>query len=210
MIILQSSMLQQLIQEIQGVSALEWVSTVSQIASVWFARNNHVLVFPTGMLGVVLAFWLYLFVANPPLYAEAWLHLYYLGMSAYGWYAWLLRKTDQSLSYPVSWCENRERKVSVLAALTLWGTIYAYLYFQTDSNTAGADACVTALSVLGMWWMARRKIENWLAYMISNAVAIPLNYAKDLTLFALMYGIFFFMAWSGFNSWRRRWTARAS
>jgi len=51
--------------------------------------------------------------------------------------------------------------------------------------------------------MAKRKIENWIAYLVSNAIAIPLNYYKDLSLFSLMYIIFFIMAWRGFILWKK-------
>jgi nicotinamide mononucleotide transporter len=90
-----------------------------------------------------------------------------------------------------------------MLAFTSLIILYSWLKFNTDSNTPVADAVVTSFSILGMWWMAKRKIENWLAYLVSNAVAIPLNYYKDLSLFSLMYIVFFIMAWRGFVLWKK-------
>ena len=70
----------------------EWVSTVMQILSVWYARKNNILVYPTGIIGVLLAAYVYFFMSQPPLYADATLNIYYFLMSVYGWYNWS-RKT---------------------------------------------------------------------------------------------------------------------
>ena len=67
---------QQFITNVQQTKWPEWVSTVAQIASVWYARKNNVLVYPTGIIGVLLAAWLYFFASHPPLYADGTLNIY--------------------------------------------------------------------------------------------------------------------------------------
>jgi nicotinamide mononucleotide transporter len=124
-------------------------------------------------------------------------------MSIFGWYVWLQKKSDQTLAFPITWSSTKERIVGLILAFASWIILFSWLKFNTDSNTPMADALVTSFSILGMWWMAKRKIENWLAYLISNAIAIPLNYYKDLSLFSLMYIIFFIMAWRGFILWKK-------
>jgi nicotinamide mononucleotide transporter len=198
-----SAILQQIGENMSAISMLEWISTIAQVLSVWYALKNKVLVFPTGIIGVLIAAYIYLFKINPPLYAEGILHLYYFGMSIFGWYAWMLKKSDQSFVFPITWCQSKERITGLVIVLVSWTVIYLWLQYKTDSNAPIADALVTSFSILGMWWMAKRKIENWLAYIISNAIAIPLNYYKDLSLFSLMYLLFFFMAWRGFVTWKK-------
>jgi len=197
------TLMQQIEENFEAISTLEWISTAAQILSVWYALKNNVLVFPTGIIGVSLAAYIYFFKISPPLYAEGLLHIYYFAMSIFGWYTWLLKKSDQTLAFPITWCSTKERLIGLMLAFTSWMILYSWLKYNTDSNTPVADALVTSFSILGMWWMAKRKIENWLAYLISNAVAIPLNYYKDLSLFSLMYIVFFIMAWRGFILWRK-------
>lgn len=197
------NILQQIEENFAAISTLEWISTVAQLLSVWYALKNNILVFPTGIIGVVLAAYIYFFKISPPLYAEGLLHIYFFGMSIFGWYTWLLKKPDETLAFPITWCSTKERMVGLMLAFTSWIILYSWLTFNTDSNTPVTDALVTSLSILGMWWMAKRKIENWLAYLVSNAVAVPLNYHKDLSLFSLMYIIFFIMAWRGFILWKK-------
>ena len=197
------TLMQQIEENFEAISTLEWISTAAQILSVWYALKNNVLVFPTGIIGVSLAAFIYFFKISPPLYAEGLLHIYYFAMSIFGWYTWLLKKSDQTLAFPITWCSTKERLIGLMLAFTSWMILYSWLKYNTDSNTPVADALVTSFSILGMWWMAKRKIENWLAYLISNAIAIPLNYYKDLSLFSLMYIVFFIMAWRGFILWRK-------
>ena len=182
----------------------EWVSTVAQVASVWYARKNNILVYPTGIVGVLLAACVYFFVAYPPLYADGTLNIYYFVMSVYGWYNWVQKKDSTHFTFPISWCSSRERFSGLLLFLGSFQLLLLVLTHHTNSNTPVADALVSASAVTAMWWMARRKIENWLAWIFSNLVAIPLNFYKGLMLFTLMYILFLAMAWMGYRTWKKQ------
>jgi nicotinamide mononucleotide transporter len=195
---------QHFIQNIKDTKWPEWVSAVSQIASVWYARKNNILVYPTGIIGVLLAAYIYFFVSQPPLYADASLNLYYFAMSVYGWYNWTRKKDAEHFTYPISWCTNRQLWFGIGFFLFFWAVIYFVLVYFTDSNTPVLDSLVSSSAVTAMWWMAKRKIENWLAWIFSNIVAIPLNFSKELMLFTLMYVLFLVMAWMGFIEWRKK------
>ena len=192
------------ISNVQQTSWQEWVSTITQIASVWYARKNNVLVYPTGIIGVLLAAWLYFFNSHPPLYADGTLNIYYFIMSVYGWYNWVQKKDGEHLTYPISWCKKRELSAGALLFIASWGIIYFALIKITNSNTPVLDSLVSASAVVAMWWMAKRKIENWLAWIISNIVAIPLNFYKEFYLFTLMYVLFFALALWGFIDWKKQ------
>lgn len=192
------------ISNVQHTSWKEWVSVVTQIASVWYARKNNVLVYPTGIIGVLLAAWLYFFNTHPPLYADGTLNIYYFIMSVYGWYNWVQKKDGDHLTYPISWCKKNELSGGLLLFLVSWAIIYLALIKLTNSNTPILDSLVSASAVVAMWWMAKRKIENWLAWIISNIVAIPLNFYKEFYLFTLMYVLFFVMALWGFIEWKKQ------
>jgi len=195
---------EKLITNIQQTTWQEWVSTVTQIASVWYARKNNVLVYPTGIIGVLLAAWLYFFNSHPPLYADGTLNIYYFFMSVYGWYNWLQKKDADHFTYPISWCNKRELWVGFTIFFVAWGLVYFALIKLTDSNTPILDSLVSASAVVAMWWMAKRKIENWLGWIFSNIVAIPLNFYKEFYLFSLMYVLFLALAWWGFIEWKKQ------
>ena len=192
------------ISNVQQTGWKEWVSTVTQIASVWYARKNNILVYPTGIIGVLLAAWLYFFDSHPPLYADGTLNIYYFIMSVYGWYNWVQKKDGEHLTYPISWSNKKELSTGTLLFIASWGIIYFVLIKITDSNTPILDSLVSSSAVVAMWWMAKRKIENWLAWILSNIVAIPLNFYKEFYLFTLMYFLFLLMALWGFIDWKKQ------
>lgn len=195
---------QKFVTDIQNTRWSEWVSTVTQVASVWYARKNNILVYPTGIIGVLLAAYIYYFDSNPPLYADATLNIYYFIMSCYGWYNWVQKKDSTHYAYPISWCNNRQLFGGIAFFLLSWLAIFLVLDNWTDSNTQILDSLVSSSAITAMWWMAKRKIENWLAWIFSNIVAIPLNFYKGFMLFTLMYIIFLALAWWGFVEWKRK------
>lgn len=181
----------------------EWVSTIAQIASVWYARKNNVLVYPTGIIGVLLAAYVYFFMVNPALYADASLNIYYFLMSVYGWYNWVQKKDATHYTYPINWCSRPQLWFGIGFFLFFWVVIYVVLIQFTNSNTPILDSLVSSSAITAMWWMAKRKIESWLAWIFSNIVAIPLNFYKELMLFSLMYVLFLALAWWGFIEWKK-------
>lgn len=192
------------ITDFQYLSWQEWISTGTQIASVWYARKNNILVYPTGIIGVLLAAWLYLFISAPPLYADGILNIYYFFMSVYGWYNWSRKKGNQEEVYKISWCTKNELYSGILGFAGAWIAIYLMLRLITDSNTPILDALVSSSAVTAMWWMAKRKIENWHAWIFSNVIAIPLNFYKGFMLFTLMYVLFLIMAYWGYREWKTK------
>ena len=188
------------LSNVQHTSWQEWVSTVTQIASVLYARKNNVLVYPTGIIGVLLAAWLYFFNS---VYADAALNIFYFIMSLYGWYNWVQKKDGSRYTYPISWCSKKELAVGVLLFLVAWAVIY-FALLRTNSNTPILDSLVSSSAAVAMWWMAKRKIENWLGWIFSNIVAIPLNFYKEFYLFTLMYVLFLVLALWGFFTWKKQ------
>ncbi|MBK9737752.1 MAG: nicotinamide mononucleotide transporter [Saprospiraceae bacterium] len=166
-------------------------------------KKNNILVYPIGIIGVTLAAWVYFFMSRPPLYADAVLNIYYLAMSIYGWINWAKTGSEQRYFYKITYCTLKELVVGVFGFLIAWVLIFLMLILLTDSNTPILDALVSSSALVAMWWMAKRKIENWIAWIFSNIVAIPLNFYKGFMLFTLMYVLFLIMAVSGYQSWKK-------
>lgn len=195
---------QQFIRDIQNTSWMEWISTITQIASVWYAKKNNILVYPVGIIGVLLAAYIYYFVSDPPLYADASLNIYYFLVSVYGWHNWVQKKDSSHYSYPISWCAPIQLKIGIGLFIFSWIILWFVLSKWTNSNTPVLDSLVSSSAITAMWWMAKRKIENWLAWIFSNIIAIPLNFYKGFMLFTLMYVIFLVLAWMGYTEWKQK------
>ena len=81
------------------------------------------------------------------------------------------------------------------------------LRFITDSDVPWADGFVTAGSVVGTVLLARKFVENWLVWLVVNAVSVALFAYKALYLTAVLYVIFFALAVWGWVGWRQRFHA---
>ncbi len=191
------------LNDIQYLRWQEWLSTIMQIASVWYARKNNILVYPTGIIGVILAAWVYFIVSNPPLYADGVLNIYYFFMSLLGWYNWSKVDQTQEVVYKITWCTKSELFYGILGCSIGWVGIYFMLDLYTNSDTPFLDSMVSATALTAMWWMASKKVENWIAWIVSNIVAIPLNFYKGFMLFTAMYILFLVMAWAGYLAWKK-------
>ncbi|SDD79453.1 nicotinamide riboside transporter PnuC [Niabella drilacis] len=186
------------VEEIKQTSVLEWLGAGFGAAEVLLAKANKVWLYPAGILSVLIS--IYIFMTSG-LYAESALNLYYLVMSIYGWWFWVFKRT--SIPLPVTRATKKDW--SITAAIVLGGFVILYLALRylTDSSVPVMDAFVSATAWAGMWLLAKRKLENWILLNISNAVAIPLLFYKQLPLYALLTLFLFIIAVLGFFEWKR-------
>ena len=179
---------------------LEITGVVFGLLSVWFSKNNNILVFPTGMISTsIFVYLLYKWI----LLGDMMINGYYFIISIYGWYVWT-RKQNNVVT-PISTLNYNEKKISIF--IFVFSIIFVYLvyvYFDKwDSFTAYIDNFTTAIFFVGMWLMAKRKIENWIFWIIGDVISIPLYFYKGLTFTSLQYLIFTFIAIAGYYSWKK-------
>ncbi|MBC8302027.1 MAG: nicotinamide mononucleotide transporter [Pelagibacterales bacterium] len=179
---------------------LEITGVVFGLLSVWFSKNNNILVFPTGMISTsIFVYLLYKWI----LLGDMMINGYYFIVSIYGWYIWT-RKQNNVVT-PISTLNYNEKKISIF--IFIFSIIFVYLvyvYFDKwDSFTAYIDNFTTAIFFVGMWLMAKRKIENWIFWIIGDVISIPLYFYKGLTFTSLQYLIFTFIAIAGYYSWKK-------
>ncbi|ANH82970.1 hypothetical protein A8C56_20045 [Niabella ginsenosidivorans] len=186
------------IQEIKNTTLLEWLGAGFGIAQVLFAKINKVWLYPTGIVSVVIS--IYIFITNG-LYAESILNGYYLVMSIYGWWFWVYKRDVVPL--PVTRTTRQEWKTVLAIVIGGFLILFLVLKFFTNSVVPVMDAFVSATAWAGMWLLARRKLENWILLNISNAVAIPLLFYKQLPLYAVLTIFLFVVAILGFFEWKR-------
>lgn len=180
---------------------VELLAALFGVLSVWYSRKNHILVYPTGIISVLL----YVYICYmAKLYADAGLNFYYFIMSVIGWVNWSRKKEDNYV-FPISYCTPKEWLSGTAVFLLTLVTLISILHHYTDSNTVIADSLVSASAATAMWWMARRKIESWYAWTISNLVAIPLFYIKNLHFTVAQYILFLILAVWGYFTWKNEW-----
>jgi nicotinamide mononucleotide transporter len=136
------------------------------------------------------------------LYGDMGLQGVFIAVSTWGWYQWLfggVQHTPLKVSY-------LSRKGWV-AGLLAWGLGFVllawFLRSYTNSDVPNIDAFLTAGSLVGQVLIARKKIENWIVWIVVDVLYVGLYVYKHLMLTAILYFVFIIMAAVGLVAWRR-------
>lgn len=180
---------------------LEITAVIFGLLSVWYAKKDKIWVFPTGIINT--AIYVYL-LYKWMLLGDMMINAYYFVMSIYGWYLWT-RKKDGEVQYPIARMALREYYIAtIIFVVTIVFVIGVYLFFDKFTNwSAYVDTLVTGIFFVGMWLMAKRKIENWILWIIGDLISIPLYFFKGYTFTSIQYIVFTVIAFYGFLEWKR-------
>jgi nicotinamide mononucleotide transporter len=160
---------------------------------------------PLTVVASLLYGWLFF---ESKLYGEAGVNVFFALTALWGWWQWLRgRREETGERLQVESLDRSGLEITVIAWLVLWLVCSAALYGVTDSDVPWADGFVTAGSVVGTILLGRKLIENWLVWLVVNAVSMPLFLYKGLNLTVALYAVFLVLAWWGWRSWKARMQA---
>ena len=159
--------------------------------------------FAMQALGIVLYY-------EKGLYADCGMEFYYLAMTVYGWWRWVrheelsVSETSQgdSPSVPVSRFPSRLILPWLVIIAVIWGIIYWILVTFTNSNVPLADSFTTALSIVGIWALAHKFLEQWFIWIAVDVVTSALYFYKDIPFKASLYALYVIIAIFGYRKWR--------
>jgi len=176
------------------------VAAAFGVWSVWFAKKENIWVYPTGLLSTGIYVYL---LYQWSLLGDMLINAYYFAMSVYGWYVWT-RKVDDTHFIPITRTSIKEKWIS--GWLFVASILFVYLVYKGFDRwnfwSARIDTLTTALFFVAMWLMAKKKIENWIYWIIGDLISIPLYFYKGYTFTAFQYFIFLVIAIFGYISWK--------
>ena len=195
---------------------VEVIGVFFGLISVIFSKNRNIWVYPTGIINTVLFVYL---LWEGRLFGDMLINAYYTIMSIYGWILWAKNSKD-AIHVEISQMNSYDTKIMVVLSLLSWSFVMGVYYFKPYINnhfswegielgfyhfvwTDWVDATTTAIFLVGMWLMARRKIENWIFWIIGNLISIPLYMYKNLILTALQYLVFTIIAILAYQEWKK-------
>jgi nicotinamide mononucleotide transporter len=180
---------------------LEGIAFVFGIASVWYAKSENILVYPTGIICTVIT--VYLLYINQYL-GDMMMNFYYSIMSIYGWWNWSRKKNDK-YAVPISRTNTKEKIIGfVLFLLTMIVTFIVYRAFDYTLEIPNyIDIVTSGIFFTAMWYMATKKLENWTLWIIGNVITIPLYAYRGLGMLSLQYLIFTILAIYGYKQWKK-------
>ena len=196
---------QDLLQELQQATPLEIIAVITGIISVFFSREEDVLVYPVGLINTVI----YVYISFKfHLPGEAAVNFYYTVMSLYGWWRWSRRNDRKEIVLHISFENGKERLFHFLFFALIWVAAFIAITFLRDAFFEGAiplpDSLAAASAFTGMYLMTKKKVESWYWWILTNIISIPLYYVKGLALTSFYYFILLLLAISGLIEWKRR------
>lgn len=168
--------------------------------SVWM----WVVGFAMQALGIVLYY-------QKGLYADCGMEFYYIAMTVYGWCRWVRTKSPSTVQHREASSEQGNAILSFPRHLVLpwtaiifviWGTIYFVLVTFTNSTVPLADSFTTALSIVGIWALAHKFLEQWFIWIAVDVVTCALYFYKDIPFKASLYALYVVIAILGYRKWK--------
>lgn len=151
---------------------------------------------------------IYVFVLfDKGLYADCGMEVYYFLAGIYGLVYWLRHRQGKGANQrqlPITSTPSKLYLPLLLLTLLLWGALSTFLLRFTDSNVPLLDGLTTALSIIGLWMLSRKYIQQWWVWFVVDAISVGLYLYKGIYGRALLYSIYTLMVWFGYHQWRRR------
>lgn len=194
------TLIHQLIKGTIETSWQEFTAVFFGIVSVLYSRKENILVYPTGIVSTIFYTWFCFFWWN--LYAEGSLNFYYTIMSIYGWYIWSKQKDGKTLL--ITYNDKKDWIICMVFFTVSWVLLYVVLKNHTNSTVPFADSFASATAYTGMWQMAKKKVENWIWWILTNAISIPLYFYKGAVFTSLQYIVFLILAIMGLIEWKKK------
>jgi nicotinamide mononucleotide transporter len=180
---------------------LEAIAFTFGIASVWFAKKENILVYPFGLVATIITVYL---LYKAQYFGDMMMNFYYSIMSLYGWWNWSRKKNDKII-VPISRTTFNEKIIGILLVLlTMLVTYGVYRYFGTDIKTENyIDIFTSGIFFTAMWYMATKKLENWMLWIFADIITVPLYAYRGLGILSLQYLIFTILAIQGYLAWKK-------
>ena len=178
---------------------LDITTTILGLAYILFEYKASVWMWAVGFLMQSLGIVLYY---QKGLYADCGMEFYYLAMTVYGWWRWIHGSVKRQ-SLPVRHFPKRLVGYWLLVIGAVWAAIYWLLVTFTNSNVPLADSFTTALSIVGIWALAHKYLEQWFIWIAVDVVTCVLYFYKDIPFKASLYALYVIIAIAGYFKWRK-------
>ena len=196
-----------MITEFLAAHWLDITTTILGLAYIVFEYKASLWMWVVGFLMQALGIVLYY---QKGLYADCGMEFYYLSMTVYGYWRWVHSspklgevRRGMNEALPIRHFPKRLILPWILLIGTIWAVIYWLLVTFTNSNVPLADSFTTALSIVGIWALAHKYLEQWFIWIAVDVVTCVLYFYKDIPFKASLYALYVIIAIAGYFKWRR-------
>ena len=181
--------------------ALEIIGTLVGLVYLWLEYKASIYLWIASI--IMPAIYIFVFY-EAGLYADVGINIYYLGAAVYGWMVWKYGgKSKEADELPITRMPIRNWLKASVVFLVINFLIGWILVNFTDSNVPWWNAFTTALSVIAMWMLARKYLEQWLVWILADVVSVGLYIYKEIYPTAGLYALFAIIVVFGWLNWKK-------
>jgi nicotinamide mononucleotide transporter len=181
------------------MQTIEIIGAIIGLLYLYLEYKANRLLWPVGVIMPVIYVWIFF---QSKFYADMGINVYYFFASIYGWIRWNKNPNGNS-ELPITHTPRRQILPLTVVTMLLFAAIYLLLTRYTDSPVAGGDSLTTALSIVGMWMLAQKQVEQWWVWFVVNIVSCGLYVWKGLYPTALLFAIYTVISVFGYFKWAK-------
>ncbi len=183
-------------------SSLEIIGALIGILYIILEYRASVWLWPVGV--VMPAIYIYIYY-EAGIYADMGINIYFLLAAIYGWVVWLNNRKRASEGNQeegeIVHTSRKEWRVSAIVFAASFALLACVLINFTSSTVPYCDSFTTALSIVGMWMLAHKRIEHWILWIAIDIVSTVMYVEKGLYPTAILYAIYTVIAVGGYFKW---------
>lgn len=193
-------MIEQLTSLLALTSGWELLAVALAIAYVIFAIRQSLWCWPAAIGSASI--YTVLFTSGH-LYMEGALQVFYVVMAVYGWLSWRRGRAGQTLSVSTrAWQWHLRWGLVLLVVVAVLATA---LEVFSNAQMPRLDTLTTVFSLFATFLVARKVLENWLYWIVIDALYVVLFWSKGFYPTAILFAFYTVMACMGYVRWRRDW-----
>ena len=177
---------------------VELVAVIFGLAYVFLAIRIHHWCWYMTLCSGALFLWLFW---NVELYLMSLLQLFFLGIAMYGIFKWNPNSNNMEKRIIII---KPKHHLYILSFIILSSIVIGwFLNKYTDDAFPYLDTFTAVGSLVTSWMVAKKILENWLYWVVIDAVSIYIYIERELYLTVLLFTIYLIMAALGYHQWKR-------
>jgi len=181
-----------------------WIEITGAICGIIYLYYEYMADIKMWPAGIVMSTFYTIVFIESKFYAFACINIYYILAAIYGWIKWSKSRKSGQTSFSIIHTPTKLMLPILMAIVIVFGVISYTLINYTDSTVAYGDSVVTTLSIISMWMLAQRYVEQWLLLIVLNVISVFLYFSQQLYPTSVMYLIYATVSVLGYLSWKKK------
>ncbi len=195
--------------QVLGTTPIEIIATLSAVLGVLLIARQNILGWPLGILWAVISAWLAF--TQWQLVSDGILYLAYIPIQLYCWAVWARDGgVQQEDPFIPTWLPHQKQFIVIIAAvlgIAGWAfgisSLAAHVSWIPEPALLWRDSTTTVLNFFAQFLQARKRMENWVLWLIVNLLGIHIYWVKGAPIYSIQYAIFLFLGIYGWMQWRK-------